>query len=143
MDLVKWDDTMSVGSDVFDGHHKIIIDCLNDLVPLLGRNDCPEELLSVLERLENFVLVHFGEEERAMKLHDFPDWRQHKELHDRMYDMVFNMKADAEKGRSLEAGYLHEVLYSWLLQHILGEDKRYRPYLQDATITSALSTDDI
>ena len=143
MDLIKWDSSMSVGSEVFDGHHKIIIDCLNGLHPLLDKSECREELLTILTKLEEFVLVHFGEEERALKQANFPDWRAHKEMHDQMYDLVFKLKSDIEKGRSLEAAYLHEILYSWLVKHILGEDKKYEPYLVNAPLhlTTALSED--
>ena len=143
MDLIKWDASMSVGSEVFDGHHKIIIDCLNDLHPLLGKSDCREELAVILSKLEQFVLVHFGEEERALRQANYPDWREHKMMHDQMYDMVFNMKADVENGRSLEAAYLLEILYSWLVKHILGEDKKYEPYLPNAPahLTTALTED--
>ena len=143
MDLIQWDSTMSVGSEVFDGHHKIIIDCLNSLPPLIGKDDCAEELLEVLSKLEQFVLVHFGEEERAMRQGQYPDWQAHKEMHNQMYDLVFKLKSDIEKGRSLEAAYLHEILYSWLVKHILGEDKKYGPYLSDAPLhlTTALSND--
>ena len=129
MDLVQWNSGMSVGSDVFDGHHKIIIDCLNSLIPLLGRTDCTPEITEVLARLEEFILLHFSEEERAFRQGGYPDWRVHKEQHDQMYDLVYKLKADVENGRSLEAAYLHEILYSWLIKHILGDDKKYEPYL--------------
>lgn len=129
MDLVQWDASMSVGSDLFDGHHKIIIDCLNDLHPLLGKKNCNAEIAPILDRLEQFVLVHFGEEERTLRQIGYPDWRAHKDQHDQMYDLVFKFKSDVESGRSLEAAYLHEILYTWLIKHILGDDKKYTAYL--------------
>ncbi|HIJ39347.1 MAG TPA: hemerythrin family protein [Rhodospirillaceae bacterium] len=129
MDFVEWDESMSVGSDVFDGHHKIIIECLNALIPLMGKSECSAEIIEVMSRLEEFVLLHFSEEERALRLCGYPDWRAHKELHDQMNDLVFKLKSDVEHGRALEAAYLHEILYSWLMKHILGDDKKYEPYL--------------
>lgn len=129
MDLVKWDDSMSVGSELFDGHHKILIDCLNDLQPLLGKTGCDEKIATVMGRLEEFVLLHFGEEERMLRQVGFPDWRAHKDQHDQMYDLVFKLKSDLENGRALEAAYLHEILYSWLIKHIMGDDRQYMNYL--------------
>ena len=67
-----------------------------------------------------------------------------RELHTALRSaMVFNMKADVENGRSLEAAYLLEILYSWLVKHILGEDKKYEPYLPNAPahLTTALTED--
>jgi hemerythrin-like metal-binding protein len=122
---------MSVGSDVLDGHHKMIIDCLNRLHPLIDATDRDEEVHAVLARLEDFVLVHFSEEEQCMKKAGYPDWRTHKMQHDKMYEIVFGMKSDVERGRALNAKYLFNIIYSWLLDHIMGEDKKYVKYLEN------------
>lgn len=129
MKFIEWSEAMSVGSDELDGHHQMIIDCLNRLHPLLNGKSSPDEVRSVLATLEDFVLVHFSEEEQTMRRVGYPGWRAHKELHDRMYDIVFNMKADVEHGRTIEAEHLFELIYDWLQKHILGEDRKYEPYL--------------
>ena len=121
---------MSVGSPELDGHHRMIIDCLNDLHPLLGVADRQPQVLEVLGRLEEFVLVHFSEEEQAMRRAGYPDWRSHKQQHDAMFDVVLSMISDIEHGRTLDAQHLFDLIYDWLLRHILGEDKKYQPYLE-------------
>lgn len=129
MRFIEWSQNMSVGSDVLDGHHKMIIDCLNSLHPLIGASGKEAEIQAVLARLESFVLIHFSEEEQCMKQVGYPDWRNHKEQHDRMYDLVFGMKSEVEHGRPLDAKHLFDIVYNWLIQHILGEDKKYEVYL--------------
>ena len=130
MQVVEWTTGMSVGSDVLDGHHRMIIDCLNRLGPLIGKGGCDDEIRSVLSTLEEFVLVHFSEEEQQMRAAGYPDWRKHKEMHDRMYDVVFSLKSDIEHGRVPEAAKLHDLLNNWLVSHILGEDRQYVPFLE-------------
>lgn len=120
---------MSVGSDVLDGHHKMIIDCLNRLHPLIGAVGRDAEIHGVVDKLEDFVLVHFSEEEQYMKKSGYPDWQTHKEQHDKMYDVVFGMKSDVEHGRELDAKNLFDIIYDWLLQHIMKEDKKYVEYI--------------
>ncbi|MDR3514933.1 MAG: bacteriohemerythrin [Azospirillaceae bacterium] len=137
MNVVEWTKDMSVGSEVLDGHHQMIIDCLKRLQPLIGSTGHDDEVNAVLAKLEDFVLVHFSEEEQAMKKAGYPDWRRHKELHDRMYDIVFNLKSDVEHGRNIDAARLHELIYNWLIQHILGEDRQYIPYLEHPAPESA------
>lgn len=133
MNFVEWTAEMSVGKDTLDGHHKMIIDCLNALHPLL-ESDAPEaDILAVMAKLEDFVLVHFSEEEQEMKRAGFPEWREHKDLHDRMYDVVFSLKSDIERGEQLDARRLFELIQDWLVTHILGEDRKYVPFLADAT----------
>ncbi len=131
MQAVEWTSQMSVGSDVLDGHHKIIVDCLNRLGPLLGSHGHGDEIKAVVTMLEEFVLLHFSEEEQQIRAAGYPDWRRHKELHDQMYDIVFNLKSDIEHDRAPEAEKLHELIYNWLVAHILGEDRNYVPYLQN------------
>jgi hemerythrin-like metal-binding protein len=123
---------MSVGSETLDGHHRIIVDCLNLLHPLLDAEAGGEaELQKVLSKLEEFILIHFSEEEQAMKKAGYPDWRAHKALHDKMYDVVYSLKSDIEHGKRLEATHLFDLINGWLVNHILGEDKKYVPYLTD------------
>ncbi|MGE5504433.1 MAG: bacteriohemerythrin [Actinomycetota bacterium] len=129
MDPIVWTNEMSVGSEALDDHHRMIIACLNRLQPLLGAEGRQEEIAAVMSTLEEFVLVHFSEEERAMKRAGFPGWRAHKDLHDKMYDVVFALKADIEKGDIPDAQQLYAMLQDWLVHHILGEDRKYVPFL--------------
>ena len=58
--FIVWTDAMSVGRSSLDERHKMIIDCLNRLHPLLGIADRDAEVHRVIEDLEDFVLVHFS-----------------------------------------------------------------------------------
>jgi hemerythrin-like metal-binding protein len=129
MKFIEWSSDISVGSERLDEHHKIIIDCLNQLHPLIGAAGRDDEVRAVLDKLEDFVLIHFSEEEQCMKKAGYPDWVAHKEQHDKMYDIVFNMKSDVEHGRALNGQHLFETIYKWLLEHIMGEDRKYMSYL--------------
>lgn len=131
MKFIEWTADMSVGVEALDGHHQMIIECLNNLHPLLdadGRND---DVLAVMAKLEDFVLVHFSEEEQEMKRAGYPGWREHKALHDRMYDVVFSLKSDLAQGDKVDARRLFALIEDWLVTHILGEDRKYVPYLAD------------
>ena len=128
--FVVWADAMSVGHPKLDERHKLILDCLNRLHPLLGMPDREAEIHAVIETLEDFVLVHFSEEERILREVGYPDLRRHKEIHDAMYELVFKMKADVEHGRTPDAQLLFAILNDWLVGHILGEDRKYVPYLE-------------
>ena len=133
MQFIEWTEQMSVGSNVLDGHHRMIIDCLNQLHPLLDATDRDTEVHAILAKLEDFVLVHFSEEEQYMKRVGYPDWHAHKEQHDKMYDVVFGLKSDVEHGRAVNAKHLFDIIYNWLLQHIMGEDKKYMGFLNNPT----------
>lgn len=131
MKLTAWTREMSLGRADLDGHHRMIIDCLNRLCPLIEATGQEQEILGVIDTLEEFVLVHFGEEERIMKAAGYPGWASHKTQHDRMYELVFKMQANVVHGHLPDARKLYETLYEWLTQHIMGEDRKFKPYLDN------------
>ncbi len=135
--FVVWSEAMSVGRASLDERHKMIIDGLNRLHPLLGLPGRDAEVHAVIETLEDFVLVHFSEEEQLLREVGYPEWRQHKEMHDAMYELVFKMKADVEHGRTPDAQLLFAILNDWLVGHILGEDRKYMPYLEHPAPSAA------
>lgn len=128
MKFIEWTEDMSVGAEALDNHHKMIIDCLNALHPLLDATGKDAEILAVMAKLEDFVLIHFSEEEQEMKRAGYPDWRAHKALHDQMYDVVFSLKSDVARGERVDAKRLFGLIQDWLVTHILGEDRKYVPY---------------
>ena len=135
--FIAWSDAMSVGHAGIDERHRMIIDCLNRLHPLLGLPGRDAEVHGVIETLEDFVLVHFSEEEHVLRVIGYPDWRRHKEMHDAMYELVFKMKADVEHERTPDAQLVFAILNDWLVGHILGEDRKYIPYLQNPSPSTA------
>ena len=129
MKFYTWTKDLSVGSDALDGHHKMLIDCLNQIHPLIGQSGVDEQIGAVMRRLEEFVLLHFSEEEQFMRNVGYPDWREHKAQHDKMYDVVFDLKSDIEQQREVDARRLFNIIYDWLRTHIMVEDKKYADYL--------------
>ncbi len=128
-DFIAWTDAMSVGNLRLDDQHKIIIECLNRLHPLLDLPNQQAEINTTIEKLEDFVLIHFSEEEQAMRLANFPNIREHQSQHDAMFELVFKMKTDIEHGRTVDARTLFGILNEWLVGHILSSDRDYIPYL--------------
>jgi len=129
MKFIEWNPSMSVGSGVLDGHHQMLLECLNRLHPLIGADGKDTEIHQVIDTLEDFILVHFSEEEQTMIRVGYPDWKAHKVLHDKLYDAVFDLKSDVDHARPIDAGRLFEFIYDWLIKHILGDDAKYAPYL--------------
>ena len=135
--FIAWTEAMSVGRDDLDTHHKMLIDSLNRLHPLLGLSGRDAEVHAVIETLEDFVLVHFSIEEQLLREVGYPQWREHKAIHDAMYELVFKMKADVEHGRTPDAQLVFAMLNDWLVGHILGEDRKYMPYLDHPAPSAA------
>jgi len=129
MQFYTWTKDLSVGSDVLDSHHKMLIDCMNQIHDLIDHPGWEEQIPAVMAQMEEFVLVHLSEEEQFMKKIGYPDWRAHKAQHDKLYDVVFDLKSDIQNHRKVDARHLFEIVYDWLRSHIIAEDKKYAAYL--------------
>ena len=85
----------------------------------------------MLAFLGEYVVEHFGCEEREMKAHAFPFFTIHKAAHDRFVQQFQEIKAEYEA--TGETPWLsikvHKVVMTWLREHILGMDQQLAQHL--------------
>ena len=74
--------------------------------------------------------MHFAHEERLMRLHDYPEFEQHKEQHEALTHQVVDFQADFQGGRVAMSVQLLQFLKDWLEKHIQGSDLAYAPHLK-------------
>jgi hemerythrin len=74
-------------------------------------------------------VIHFAVEESLMRIFNYPDYEAHKKHHEELTSQVVELQrkvAAHEEAISMEV--LH-FLRHWLTYHILGDDKKYGPFL--------------
>jgi hemerythrin len=131
MELLRWDETLSVGVSQLDAQHKRMIDMINSL---LGSSDEPHSLLEtageILARMTEYAEEHFDTEESLMAKHGYPGLAQHKEEHiafrRKTADFCFSAMQDPDAIGSEILPYLRE----WWTQHILVTDMKYREFFR-------------
>jgi len=128
--FVHWKDEYAVGITAIDDEHKKLLNLINNLLAAVHCNTGEEFERHAIKELVEYTRYHFQREEELMAAHNFPDFEGHKAQHDQMIDTVERFcKRYEERGRDV----LEEVtehLKLWLLQHILGTDQKYGPYLK-------------
>ncbi|MFH1872959.1 MAG: bacteriohemerythrin [Pseudomonadota bacterium] len=127
--LVRWSKSMSVGDLHIDEQHKILIDTINQLASADVSSDRPL-LAMIIDELVNYTVYHFEYEERLIESAGFPDMEGHRRAHRGFVEWVEDLREEFtyHRRRRLDdriLGYLRD----WLREHILGEDRRYRPYI--------------
>jgi len=74
--------------------------------------------------------VHFAHEEKLFAQTRYPEAAAHKKQHDELTRQVLEVQAKFHRG---ETGTLTleimNFLRNWLVNHILGSDKKYGPHL--------------
>jgi hemerythrin len=130
MQLLIWEDRFSVGIKEFDQHHKILFEMINSLIIAKEEGRDQRVILNALEQLKSYTLFHFAAEETMMEHFGFDGLDAHVEEHQHLLDQVKKYQARFQTKGDLSIDELLEFLAGWLLDHTLGLDQDYGPFLR-------------
>lgn len=129
--IFQWRREYNTNIKEMDAHHRELFQTANKLYEeiLSGRNQ------AVLEDTLNFMIRytedHFSQEEKLMEDYDFPEYETHIKHHVRLIHEVQELKAKHAAGEMrMDMGIIN-FLKDWIINHILIEDRKYGPYLND------------
>ena len=127
MALVKDFDKYKLGIEMVDNHHRNLINIVNDLFDALTRGAKTEVIENFISRLRVYSLAHFKSEEEFMLKHKYPDLLTHKIIHKEFINKIdeFSNKV----GKEFIGKELITFLVTWLIDHILKEDKKYADFI--------------
>ena len=136
---LHWTLSMSVDVDKLDYQHRELFCLVNDLIDLIGENKDSESFVVAFKFLENYVVGHFGEEERYMELFDYPGIREHKDQHAIFKKTLLNMKERYEEFGATEPflNILQSQLVVWVFTHVSNIDGMLGEYLKGKTRDNA------
>jgi hemerythrin len=130
--LIQWDDRkMSVNIEEIDRQHKALVGLINNLFDVVkaGRsNEIFEKLISDLIRYTEF---HFSDEENYFKQYNYPEAKAHMLQHKEFIDKVSLFKKDFDSGKTGLTRKVLDFLRDWLVEHIMGTDKKYSKFFND------------
>jgi hemerythrin len=128
---VKWTSDFETGIEIIDNQHKELFKNINELLDSCERGEAKEGVIKIFDFLEQYVIFHFGTEEDLMIKYRYPNYYQHRMLHDRFIIDMNGLKREFLKN-GISEGFLmlikHFVI-DWLKYHIGGEDKRLGVFL--------------
>lgn len=135
MDFIEWKDSYSTGIALMDKHHQRLIALINQLYS--GVFECEnveqERALtgSILLQLEDYAEYHFTVEEQLMGEYHFPEYAEHLAEHDSFREKITALSSRLAAGEAALSFSTFEFLRDWLTVHILINDKKYGPFLQE------------
>ncbi len=134
MSLFYWEEKYSVNVKEIDEQHKKLINILGDLHTAMLGAKAMDILEKILKELIDYTDYHFKTEEKFMTQYNYPQYKEHKESHDDFTKKVSDFYTDFKQGKKFISVELLFFLKDWLINHILGEDKRYSEFLNDKGI---------
>lgn len=130
MDRFQWRPAFCVGDDQIDGQHKKIFSLLGKLHRDIHGDDSVAVVKLTLKELLDYTQVHFTDEEELMRSVEYPDYDDHKALHDAMMDKVWGLYMRSNAGEPDMAFEVLVLLNDWLVHHILEKDKEITAYVR-------------
>lgn len=129
MNIVNWDESLSVGIDKIDDQHKWLINLINKLHDNMLKYS--EDLMnkSILE-LYDYTMTHFADEEKLMVESKYRAMSYHKREHEtfiKTLNRIFS-KFNRKEEHITESVVVY--LIDWLVDHISTTDKSLGVYLK-------------
>ena len=122
MTLMFWNESLVIGIEELDQHHKQLISLLNTVYSNFTLGADRSGLSNIISELIRYTHYHFSAEEKWMLDNNYPDSDKHLEEHMRFYERVVRFQSDFEIGNALLTLDLFQFLQNWLTVHILNTD---------------------
>jgi hemerythrin-like metal-binding protein len=129
MAFIEWSERLSVGIAYIDGQHGKIVQLINKLHDSIIRGHGQELPGPVLAELVAYAKTHFAVEELLFRQHHYPDAPEHEKEHAAFRQQAAALEADFVSGKAALTQKTMGFLRSWLLNHIMGTDMKYKPFL--------------
>lgn len=132
MKAVEWTDDLSVGVEVIDEQHKMLIQHLNNLTNAIEQHHGPDKIGATLGFLIDYTECHFSSEEGYMATHGYPELGAHRVQHGQFKTTLSNLEEDfQEEGPTHDlADSIDTLLVNWLINHIRGVDVKFGDFLE-------------
>lgn len=135
MDFIKWKEAYSLGIEQIDDQHKQLVEVLNKLYNAMSKGQTKEIIGQVIDDLRRYTISHFSYEENLMRKHGYPELNSHIKIHKAFVDKIDEFKTRLlVKDMTLTLDIVG-FLKDWLVNHIMGTDKKYSPFLTERGVS--------
>jgi len=129
-DSVRWSPDIEVKVELFDQHHKNLLQMIDRLYQALKQDQTHEQLKTIFDDLLDYTGYHFNAEIQAMEYYQYPQCEDHKEMHTNLVRNALALRKDLEDGKPMVALEVKEFLRDWIVNHIQKCDKLYSTFFQ-------------
>ncbi|MDR1928992.1 MAG: hemerythrin family protein [Treponema sp.] len=127
-----WSDSLSVGHEKIDGQHKQLFAAINDLIRVSQSGNTGDELKKSLDFLNDYTIKHFFEEEQLQLKFQYPDYENHKKLHEGLKQVLRELMHEwilKGSSKALAEG-IKVKIGDWLVTHIKAEDTKLGAHIK-------------
>jgi hemerythrin len=133
--IFQWRDEYRTNVTEMDEHHRQLFQAANalDQAVFVGENRTVIE--QTLDFLLQYATTHFSAEENLMREHGVPEFERHQKQHEKFMEDVLSFKSRTGKGAFRASTDFVNFFKDWIINHILTEDRKYGPVLNQRGIS--------
>ncbi|MBK8794380.1 MAG: hemerythrin family protein [Holophaga sp.] len=130
MEFVEWTEKYSTGNALVDAYHHIFFQMVQEFSLTLKDEDAPP-MQERIAFLVDYTFMHFDSEERMMERANYPEFEEHCAAHVRFKEQVKAIQQEyLAHPDAVKAEEVLSLVQDWFAHHILGEDMRYKPWVE-------------
>jgi len=121
-----WDDSLSVGIDIIDEHHRYLFDLVNDLFDVVVNKRGAREVARLIKSVDAYAKVHFRSEEQMMDYYGYRGIQRQEQQHHAFEKKILEFYEELHDNPLVAQFDALSFLRDWLTKHILVEDAQLR-----------------
>lgn len=123
---VEWNDSLSIGIDAIDEHHRYLLDLINDLFEVVSHQRDSVKATKLIEATLAYSQVHFRTEEKMMQHYGYEGAHHHELQHHSFEAKTREFHEDMHVNPLAAQFDVLIYLRDWLVRHICVEDIKLR-----------------
>jgi hemerythrin len=130
---LQWSENLASGSSDIDTQHKELIVRVNSLLLAVDKGTTArEEVAKIVQYLTDYVVFHFGNEEKYMAQYNYSSATAHKAQHEQFVRTFMKLKERLmmEGINAPLAQEVKDLCVDWLVNHIKYSDRALGMYLK-------------
>ena len=128
----NWKDEWAIGNEKIDSQHKELIKTINTLHQACRSGEGFNVIDETMKFLLDYTVNHFNDEETLQRSVGFPDYRNHKEIHEAFKAQAVGFYEKLKSGTSKNVFLIQmsTAIAEWVVNHVTKEDKKIGEYLK-------------
>ena len=123
---VEWDESLSVGINTIDEHHRYLFDLINDLYEVVSNKSGAREVARLVKATDAYAKVHFRAEEKMMKHYGYEGIHLQEQQHHAFEAKIREFYEELHVNPLVAQFDVLSYLRDWLVHHIRMEDSKLR-----------------
>lgn len=128
---MQWTEDLTVGVEKIDEQHKELFRRIEALVKSVKAKECKYQIGPTFKFLDDYIVTHFGDEEKIMQDSAYPKFEAHKALHEKFVRDFRALRAELEDEPSSynRSVMTNQIVVDWIVDHIKQRDIEFGRFI--------------